>query len=185
MNIPKVFWVALAIFEIAFGTAIFMVTRSYYKDQGQADSRSSDVMPSSGVAGRVLSVAPPVDLEQPRTPDELARLADTHFSNRQYEAAVVLYEQLLGQDPTNIDLMNNLALTLHYVGRSDEALRLIGQGVALDTAHQRIRLTHGFILGQVGRTAEAVGALNEAIAVDQTSELADSARRMLADMAAQ
>ena len=30
---PKIFWVFLALFEIVFGSLVFIVTRSYYRDQ--------------------------------------------------------------------------------------------------------------------------------------------------------
>lgn len=183
MNVPRVFWIALAVFEIAFGTAIFVVTRSYYRDQvptatpASFDVRSLDFPASNLSASRI-------DPDRPRSPQEVAELADAHFANRQYSAALGLYEQLLGQDPANVDLLNNLALTLHYIGRSDEALNRLEEGIALDGAHQRIRLTHGFVLNQVGRSTEAVDALNAAIQLNESSEIADSARRMLAEAAA-
>jgi tetratricopeptide (TPR) repeat protein len=183
LNVPKVVWVALAIFEVAFGIAIFMVTRSYYKDQDQSVPPAVFGAQSLSLTGSGVGLAPPIDIEQPRTPEELALLADSHFSNRQYEAAAALYEQLLTQDRTNVDLLNNLALTLHYTGRADEALRRIEEGVAADPNHQRIRLTQGFVLSQVGRSAEAVSALNLAIELNGASEIADSARRMLSDIA--
>jgi tetratricopeptide (TPR) repeat protein len=183
LNIPKAFWIALAIFEIAFGAAIFVATRSYYRSQSDIDSFASLDIQSLNFPSTEIAPAPPIDLERPRTPQELAELADTHFANRQYEAAAALYEQLLNQNRSNVDLLNNLALTLHYVGRSDEALRRLEQGIAMDATHQRIRLTRGFVLSQTGRLNEAVGALNAAIQLNDTSQVADSARQMLADIA--
>lgn len=183
MSIPKVFWIALAIFQIAFGTTVFLVTRSYYINEEQPVTPTSLDIQSMNSLGASVNTGLPLNPAQARTPEALARLADTHFSNRQYDAAVVLYEQLLPQDPANVDILNNLALTLHYVGRSDDALRRIEEGIAVDASHQRIRLTQGFVLSQLGRSTEAVAALNRAIELNSASEIADSARRMLSDIA--
>jgi Flp pilus assembly protein TadD len=186
LNVPKIFWIALAVFEVAFGTAIFMVTRSYYRDQNPTEPLPSvDIRSLDPAGSSAVTAIASADVQSPRTPDEIAQLADSHFANRQYEAAAVLYEQLLEQDRANADLLNNLALTLHYIGRSEEALRRIDEGIAIDPDHQRIRLTQGFVLSQMGRSAEAVTSLNTAIELGSANEIADSARRMLAEIAVQ
>jgi tetratricopeptide (TPR) repeat protein len=181
LQVPKIFWIALVVFQVAFGTAVFIVTKSYYSSGDRSAESPMPAFRAADLPGGSTSIVPPIDLEQARTPDELAQLADTHFANRQYDAAIVLYEQLLQQNRANVDILNNLALTLHYVGRSDEALQRIDEGIAVDASHQRIRLTQGFVLSQVGRSAEAVIALNQAIEIDNSGEIADSARRMLAE----
>jgi len=186
MHVPKIFWVFLALFEIVFGSLIFIVTRSYYRDQSVSVSTVVQESRALGMPGSGSSLpsasGPTIDLSAPRTPEEIASLADEHFTNRQYEAAAVLYQQLLQQDPNNVDLLNNLAITLHYVGRSDEALELVTDGVLADPNHQRIWLTRGFILSQTGRSAEAVSALEKAIELDATTPIADSARKMLSEI---
>ena len=184
MNIPKAFWIALGIFQIAFGTAIFVVTRSYYRDQDSTATTVPFDVQSLDFQTPNLS-APSIDPGRPLSPQEIAELANTHFANAQYEAAAQFYEQLLSLDRSNVDTLNNLGLTLHYIGRSNEALLRLEEGVSLDATHQRIRLTHGFVLSQVGRGTEAIAALNAAIQLNESSSVADSARRMLGEIAAQ
>ena len=185
MNVPKLFWVFLAVFEVAFGSLIFLVTRSYYRDHS-LDPVSVSQNASSPLefpaAGPPIQAAPAIDLSIGRTPEELARLADEHFENRQYDAAATLYENLLEQDRGNVDLLNNLAITVHYLGRSEEALGLINEGIVTDPAHQRIWLTRGFILSQTGRAEAAASALNTAVEIDPASAIADSARTMLSEL---
>jgi len=187
MHVPKIFWVFLALFEIVFGSLIFIVTRSYYRDQSVSLPTALQESTALSMPGSASSLpsGPAIDLSAPRTPEEIARLADEHFTNRQYEAAAVLYQQLVQQDPNNVDLLNNLAITLHYVGRSDEALELVNDGVLADPNHQRIWLTRGFILSQTGRSGEAVSALEKVVELDATTPIADSARKMLSEIGGQ
>lgn len=182
MNVPKIFWVALAVFQIAFGSLVFLVTRSYYIDQGAPFVASPDFSPDAIGGTALTSQQPAVDLDAPRSVEEIAQLADQHFSARQYEAAAALYEQLVASDRSNVDLLNNLAITLHYVGRSEEALALIDEGIALNSDHQRIWLTRGFIMSELGDKEAATAALTTAIAIDDASEIGESARRMLSDI---
>lgn len=187
MNVPKVFWVFLALFEIAFGGLVFIVTKSYYQDQnvGMPVIGQESRLPGLGDASPQSLSAPAIDLSAARSPEEIARLADEHFTNHQYDAAAMLYEQLLEQDPGNVDLLNNLAITLHYVGRSDEALGLVDKGVLADPNHQRIWLTRGFILSQTGSQDQAISALNKAVELNATTPIADSARKMLSEIEAE
>ena len=187
MNVPRWFWFFLAIFEIAFGGLIFMATRSYYLNAAESPQSMTPAipLPSPAAGNPGLSIGPALNADSIRSPEELSELADQHFSNGQYEAAVLLYEQLLPLDQTNVDLLNNLAITLHYIGRSDEALDRAAQGIAIDPSHQRIWLTSGFILSQTGQSDEALISLRNAIAINPVGDIADSARRMIAEIEGQ
>jgi tetratricopeptide (TPR) repeat protein len=122
---------------------------------------------------------PDADLE---SPDAIATRANQRFAAGDYAQAAVLYERLIGMDPMNVPLLNNLGITLHYLGRSDEALQWLEHGVAIDPAHQRSWLTIGFINSQVGNTDEARTALNEAFRLGADNDIGMSAARMLRDM---
>ena len=43
-----------------------------------------------------------------------------------------MYSQLLAFDPKNVEVYNNLGITLHYLGRSAEAVQRLNEGLALD-----------------------------------------------------
>jgi tetratricopeptide (TPR) repeat protein len=71
-------------------------------------------------------------------PVEVTRQANEYFANKQYYKAADLYERLLVFGPNNVDTYNNLGITLHYLGKSSEAILRLNEGVAIDPTHQRI-----------------------------------------------
>jgi Flp pilus assembly protein TadD len=93
-----------------------------------------------------------------------------------------LYEQLLSFSPNDAEIYNNLGLTLQYLGRSNEALRTLNEGVAVDAGHQRIWLTLGYVNSQLGNTEEARTALTNAVQVGSDESIRESARRMLDEL---
>ena len=181
------FWVLLAAFQVAFGIAVFALTRDYYmRDQG------SRIEPPNAAAGAPItwpegmseSFAAQLDgaaatLPVTQDPVEISRLADEFFVNRQYDQAAQMYERLLAFGPKNADVLNNLGLTLHYLGRSSEALGRLNEGVALDPGNQRIWLTLGFVNSQLGNVDEARAALSTATQVGTDESIRESARKML------
>jgi tetratricopeptide (TPR) repeat protein len=124
------------------------------------------------------SGAPPASDE----PQAIAHEADELFAAKQYDRAAALYARLVALDPSNADLYNNLGLTLHYLGRSDEALARLAEGAALDPRHQRLWLTTGFVNQQLGREAGAREALQKAASVGEDAAIRDSAEKMLASL---
>ena len=74
---------------------------------------------------------------------------------------------------------NNLGITLHYLGRSAEALQILNQGVTVDPNYQRIWLTLGFVSAQTGLAAEAQSALKTAVELGPDTEVGRSAADML------
>ena len=184
------FWISLAAFEIAFGLAVFAVTRQYYLDDqvpvttgrsltNEAVATRSDNITVADLAKFNLSV-PAQSL--PDDPIEISRQANEFFASAQYEQAANLYEKLLAFAPDNADTYNNLGITLHYLGRSDEALQKLNDGIAADPTHQRIWLTLGFVSSQLGNTDEARSALTTAMQVGTDEAIRKSAAEMLEDL---
>lgn len=181
------FWISLAAFQIVFGLAVFAVTRQHYiADQApvstapsltnEAITRRSDNITEADLAKFNLSVpaqSPPDD------PIEISRQANEFFANAQYEQAANLYEKLLAFDPNHAETYNNLGLTLHYLGRSAEALQKLNDGIAADPTHQRIWLTFGFVNSQTGNMDEARSALSTAMQVGTDEAISKSAAEML------
>ena len=186
MNRSTKFWVLLGIFQVFFGFAVFAITRDYYQAVNVAPGNSVE----SGIAagGGFSSIDPALldslgnDAAFPQDPDEILRRANQHFANRQYARAAALYEKLLTYDANNVDTLNNLGLTLHYVGRSEESLRRLNEGVAVDPDYQRIWLTLGFVNSSVGNTQAAREALSTAAGMDPDSDVGRSASRMLDEL---
>ncbi len=81
-----------------------------------------------------------------------------------------------------MELYNNLGLTLHYLGRSDEALQKLKAGLAIDPSHQRTWLTTGFVNLRLGHEGEARAALTKARDLGNDPQIRESAEKMLADI---
>ena len=181
------FWIALAAFEVVFGLAVFTLTRQYYLgNQAPVDTQRSLARESAAPRTDTITID---DLAQfnlsvpaqslPDNPVEISRQANEFFGSAQYEQAAMLYEKLLDFGPDNADTYNNLGITLHYLGRSDEALQKLNAGIAVDPSHQRIWLTLGFVNSQLGNTDAARSALTTAMEIGSDESIRKSAAEML------
>ena len=184
------FWVLMAVFQVFFGFAVFAITRDYYQQKpapvrAHPATISPSASPWQGITTTDLSRLAPgvVDESISDNPAELSRQANAFFSRQQYQQAARLYERMLAIDPNNVEVLNNLGLTLHYLGRSDEALRRLNDGVALDSSHQRIWLTLGYVNSQRGNVEQARTALTKATEIGSDESIRQSAQRMLQELA--
>jgi len=184
------FWTLLLVFQVFFGLAVFAVTREYYRSDAPTISGHPPVPGpaptawSQGITGADISrlTSPPPGDPALRDPAEISRLADEAFSNKDYATAARLYEQLLGFNPDNVEIYNNLGLTLFYLDRVDEALQRLNEGVAADAQYQRIWLTLGFVNAHLGNTDEARTALTKAVQIGDNESIRESAAKMLAQL---
>lgn len=85
--------------------------------------------------------------------------------------AVELYEEILAQDPDNVEALDGIGVDLMALGRYDEALGYQEQLVALDDEAWEIRVDLGFnYLNHQGRPADAAEVLSEAARVEPTAQ---------------
>lgn len=181
------FWISMAVIQVVFGLMVFAITRHYYiqdPDKVSADS-TANRQPAPDWPERGTET----DLEQLissfpgqstiKDPIATAQLADKFFANNQYDRAADLYEQLLAAEPDNVNTHNNLGVTLHYLGRSTEAIQILNQGVAVDPTYPRIWLTLGYVSSQLGNTEQARSALTTAAQLGADTDVGQSARKML------
>lgn len=185
---PK-FWISMVVFQGIFGFAVFAVTRDYYQqDAPVVRAHPGTISPSAsswqGINESDISrLAPDVlGASNSRDPATISRQADEFFAQRQYDQAATGYMRLLEFDPQNVEVHNNLGLTLHYLGRSDEALRYLNDGAALDASNQRIWLTLGYVNSQVGNVEPARSALGKAAEIGGNESIRQSAIRMLDEL---
>lgn len=183
------FWISMAVFQIFFGFAVFAITRDYYEQKPpklRADPSTISRSAGSwqGIAeSDIARLAPGVlDTQTPQDPVQISREANAFFARGQYAEAARLYEKLLAFDPKNVEVLNNLGLTLHYVGRSGEALRYLNEGVGLDAGNQRIWLTLGYVSSQLGKVEQARAALTKATETGSDESIRQSAQRMLNEL---
>ena len=181
------FWVPMVVFQVAFGLAVFAATRYYYRAAPTTTTVTAAILDrpwsalpldASGTgSGGVDTITENVLASG--DPIEISRLADELFTAGEYDGAARLYAELLRRAPDHVDTYNNLGLTLHYLGRSDEALDILNQGVAAEPTHQRIWLTLGFVNSQIGDVEKARAALKNATEMGDDEDIRQSARDML------
>ncbi|MDH3433425.1 MAG: tetratricopeptide repeat protein [Gammaproteobacteria bacterium] len=180
----------MAVFQVLFGLAVFAVTRDHYRQDlatipGHPPTMNStapvwpDSISESNIARLTGSTAAEPSLQSPA---DISRRADEFFSNKQYDKAAELYERLLAFGGDNAEVHNNLGLTLHYLGRSAEALERLNEGVVVDPDNQRIWLTLGFVNGQLGNTEQARTALTAATQIGNDESIRQSAMKMLENL---
>ena len=184
------FWIPMTVFQVVFGLTVFAITRQYYiHDSDKVSVDPTDIRQSPFVWPGSITETNPAQLNSStlsqstiEDPVEILRQADEFFSNRQYDKAADLYQRLLSFDPNNVNTYNNLGITLHYLGRSTEALRKLNEGVAVDSTYQRIWLTLGFVNSQLGNTEQARAALTTAVKMGADNEIGQSAVKMLENL---
>ena len=115
-------------------------------------------------------------------PVEVSRQADEAFANKEYGRAADRYARLLELVPGDVETHNNLGLTLHYLGRSTEALRALNDGIAIDPEHQRTWLTLGYVNQQLGKDEPARKALMNASLIGDDETIRKSAMEMLREL---
>ena len=181
------FWYSMVVFQFLFGLAVFAFTRDYYRHEaGGVSSQSSMVQQrnsdwTGGIGASEFAWLGSQTFNSGPTEDpvEISRRADEYFANRQYGQAAAMYERLLAFSPNDGEIHNNLGLTLHYLGRSTEALDRLEEGAAVDPQNQRIWLTLGYVNSALGNTGQAREALTNAIQTGTDESIRQSAKEML------
>ena len=190
MTLDGRFWILFVVFQVFFGLAVFAVTREYYRQEEPTVSahpwtaQGSTTTWSQGISASDIArlSSPAINEPTPSDPAEIMRQANEAFVGKRYERAAELYEALLAFDKNNAEIYNNLGLTLHYLGRSDEALRWLNDGIAVNGEHQRIWLTLGFVNAQLGNIEQARTALTKATQIGDNPSIRESATRMLTEL---
>lgn len=189
------FWITMVIFQAAFGLTVFALTRHYYLASAPPSPLPAwalgvgTTLPGTAPTAAPFALAPPLSLPPVASasppgndPAAISQRADAAFTGGNYAEAAALYGQLLAMDPQNVELYNNMGLTLHYLGRSDEALQNLTAGLKIDPKHQRSWLTTGFVNLRLGNAAEARAALVKARDVGDDKQIRESAEKMLAGL---
>ena len=184
------FWIPMTVFQVVFGLTVFGLTRQYYIHDSDNDSTDPTAIrqPSLERPDRITEIKlPQLDMSKfsqsiIKDPVEISRQADESFANKEYDRAADLYQRLLTLDPDDVNTYNNLGITLHYLGRSTEALGKLNEGVAVNPKHQRTWLTLGFVNSQLGNTEQARTALTTAAKINADNEIGQSAVKMLENL---
>ncbi len=182
----------MTVFQVFFGLAVFALTRQYYIQDTHRASASPTAMGQAAISEAASSTESDLTQLISSFPGEQAlddpaailRSADEFFASQQYGRAAQLYEQLLAIEPDDANTYNSLGITLHYLGRSSEALRILNEGVKVDPAYQRTWLTLGFVNSQLGYIEQAHSALTTATQLGTDTEVGQAAAQMLRELGA-
>jgi tetratricopeptide (TPR) repeat protein len=189
------FWITMVVFQAAFGLTVFAVTRHYYLSSAPPAPLPTwalgvgTTLPGTAPSAAPFALAPPVSLPPVEAaasasddPVAVSQRADAAFTSGNYAEAEALYSRLLALNPQNVELYNNLGLTLHYLDRSSEALQKLAAGLKIDPKHQRSWLTTGFVNLRLGNASEARAALTKARDVGDDKQIRESAEKMRAGL---
>lgn len=183
-------WVILAVFLAFYGFAVFAFTRDYYLRNLPRAAAVPAPSPSSPHAvppaaaptwiQRQMQVgdSAPVDLTG-TDPIALGRQGDELFTQQRYGDAIGVYRRVLELDPGNADAYNDLGLSLHYTGQSQEAVEVLKKGVNMAPDFQRIWLTLGYVSANSGDSAGAKTALEKARSLGADNSVGQEAARLL------
>lgn len=183
-------WLQTLALLFVFGLIVFAVTRQMYVGDAQTVSATGGdtAAPSAVPQGDQLVIDTALlesllSFDSKKTdPATMSLLANEYFANKQYAEAADLYRQLSALDPGNVDIQNNLGLTLHYTNRSEEALAVLMKGSALNPDNQRIWLTLGYVNKELGNLDEAKLSLETAEQINPDNDVGRSASKMLSEL---
>jgi len=171
----------ILLLQFATAAVVFLLTRAYYQGPPQAQVTA----PAAGGQAE-LSTEQLIDslqnhpgLNLPQDPMDLDRQANEAFMAGDYPQAAQLYQRVIDLAPHKVEPHNNLGLTLHYLGRSEEALSVLQRGTELDPRFQRIWLTLGFVNSGMGNMEEARQALQRAVELGAETDPGRNASEML------
>lgn len=93
-------------------------------------------------------------------------LGNVHVQEKQYEEALVCYNQALVIRPDYAEVHFNCGIALQYLNRNEEALTSYDKALELDCQHRAETLCRrGLVLGSLRRDDEALKSLDDAIAL--------------------
>ena len=89
-----------------------------------------------------------------------------------WEGALVIYQRVLAEDPTDLEALSGMATGLWLLGRYDQALPFQLKVVSVDAedVQTRVELAFNYVNYQ-DRAADAVNVLQEAVFIDRSARL--------------
>ncbi len=117
--------------------------------------------------------------ERPDDAKTFAEAGDIYFDQHRFIDAIEYYKKAIAIDPQDVDSYNDMGLSYHYIGKSDEGLKYVEDGIKKNPVYQRAWLTKGFILAIKGNIPEARVSLEKAYSIDPNSDVGRSAASFL------
>lgn len=99
------------------------------------------------------------------TAEELKKIGDQYFKNRNFAQAENYYNQSLEIDPNQFEVYKNLGVIQYYLGKLEDALRYYDQALMLKSDYPEAHSNRGLALNDLNRLDEALISLDRAIAL--------------------
>ena len=112
----------------------------------------------------------------------LSDLGDAYFESQRFQEAILIYEKAATINPQNPDVLNDLALSYHYTGETEQALNALNRAIEADPAYKYAWLSKGFILSSLGKYEEAITSLDKVKELDPGGPLSRSADDFLKEI---
>ncbi len=107
------------------------------------------------------------------------REAHEHRINGEYDQAIGLYQQILGEEPEQADALWGLGLSMMNTGEFDEALESICKASEVEPQNQLYLLDAGKHYTMLGMYDEAKPFFEKVIAIDAGSKHGVDAQKQL------
>ncbi|MDP2682794.1 MAG: tetratricopeptide repeat protein [Deltaproteobacteria bacterium] len=149
-----------------------------YQDKAQEAAQSPINQPPFGQYDYTAQIQM-VLKERPNDAKAFAEVGDIYFDQHKFIDAIEYYKKAIAMDPQDIDAYNDMGLSYHYIGKSDDGLKYVEEGIKKNPAYQRLWLTKGFILAIRGNIADARSAWEKAYRLDPNTDVGRSAAGFL------
>lgn len=117
--------------------------------------------------------------ERPNDAKAFAEVGNIYFDQHKFVDAIEYYKKAIDSDSQDVTSYNDIGLSYHYLGKSDEGLKYIEEGIKKNPTYQRIWLSKGFILAIIGNIADARSAWEKAYSLDPNTDIGRSAASFL------
>jgi tetratricopeptide (TPR) repeat protein len=151
--------IATAVIFLAVGFLAGYITDAQVNWNGRQKAAATAEMPPPGAAAAAPTDQaspqqglpqghPPIDTaavvqqlktqaaQNPRDIDSRLKLADFLYDQKQYDDAIVWYQQVLELDPKNVNARTDMGTAYYFVGKPDDALREYDKTLTLDPKHE-------------------------------------------------
>ena len=149
-----------------------------YQDEAQEAAQSPINQPPFGQYDYTAQIQM-VLKERPNDAKAFSEVGDIYFDQHKFIDAIEYYKKAIAMDPQDIDAYNDMGLSYHYIGKSDDGLKYVEEGIKKNPAYQRLWLTNGFILAIRGNIADARSAWEKAYRLDPNTDVGRSAAGFL------
>ncbi len=127
---------------------------------------------------RMANSTMPAYLPPEFNPDDYYKLGEWYFTKDEFVDAVIYFKLAYMKNPKNIIAANNLALALFYIGKTDQATKIISDVSKATPSNQQTWLTYGFIEKDID-TDTAAAAFRNAIKLGPQTAIGLAAKRYL------